>query len=57
MRRIVGATLGAWLALLLAAAPAPAIDGQYHGTVVDAESKQPLEGAVVTVIWMKAPFF
>ena len=34
-----------------------AIEGQYHGRVVDAESKQPLAGAVVTVIWMKAPFF
>jgi hypothetical protein len=50
MRRIAGATLDAGLAVLLATAPAPAIEGHYHGQVVDAETKQPLEGAVVTVI-------
>jgi hypothetical protein len=54
MQRIAGAMFCAWLAVMLTTAPAPAIEGQYHGRVVDAESKQPLEGAVVTVIWMKA---
>ena len=57
MLRIAGATLGVWLAVLLATTPASAIEGQYHGRVVDAETKHPLEGAVVTVIWMRYPFF
>src|SRR6185436_1622264 len=57
VRRIASATLGSCLAVLLATVPAPAIEGRYHGRVVDTETKQPLEGAVVTVIWMKTPFF
>ena len=40
--------------MLLVRPPASAIEGQDHGRVIDAESKQPLEGAVVTMIWMKA---
>jgi hypothetical protein len=36
----------------------PANDrGHDHGRVVDAATRQPIEGAVVTVIWMKAPLF
>lgn len=29
--------------------------GTYHGTVVDAETKAPLEGAVVAVMWYRKP--
>lgn len=45
------------LALLLVGltAAAPAAE-TYHGRVLDADTKQPLQGAVVTVIWMKYPF-
>lgn len=46
------------LALLLAGlALATASDGAdaYHGTVLDAETKAPLEGAVVTVVWHRKP--
>ena len=28
----------------------------YHGTVVDEETGEPLEGASVTVIWYRVPF-
>src|SRR5262245_3114236 len=55
-RRFLLTSVASGLAVLLATAPTSAIEGQYHGRVVDAETKQPLEGAVVTVIWMKAPF-
>src|SRR5262245_11671929 len=56
-RRFLLTSVASGLAVLLATAPASGIEGQYHGRVIDAESKQPLEGAVVTVIWMKAPWF
>jgi len=53
-RRFLMIPVFSGLAVLFATAPASAIEGQYHGRVVDAETKQPLEGAVVTAIWMKA---
>lgn len=28
----------------------------YHGQVLDAETEQPIEGAVVTLIWFKSPY-
>lgn len=31
-------------------------DGAYHGTVVDAETGKPLEGAAVVVVWKRRPF-
>ena len=33
------------------------VPASYHGTVVDAESKAPLEGAVVVVVWRRKPVF
>ena len=43
------------LAALLTVPPAWADDERYHGRVVDVDAKQPLEGAAVTVMWMKYP--
>jgi hypothetical protein len=47
------------LSILLGAVPTLALTGcgeaTYHGTVVDAETKAPLEGAVVAVIWHRKP--
>jgi hypothetical protein len=44
------------LGVLLAAFLRPsAPQGQYHGRVVDAATKAPIEGAVVVVIWLKNP--
>ncbi|MGH7407066.1 MAG: carboxypeptidase-like regulatory domain-containing protein, partial [Candidatus Methylomirabilales bacterium] len=40
--------------LLTIAAPRAAAE-TYHGTVVDAETKAPLEGAVVVVVWHRKP--
>ena len=37
-------------------APAPPAVERYRGRVIDAETRQPLGGAGVTVIWMKPPF-
>lgn len=56
----VGASRLFYLVLiLLGAAPTLALTGcgagTYHGTVVDAETKAPLEGAVVAVIWHRKP--
>lgn len=45
------------VAVLLVPCPALAERGSYHGRVVEAGSGVPLPGAVVAVIWMKAPFF
>ncbi len=51
-------SIAAGFALLLAGlALAPTSEGAdaYHGTVLDAETKAPLEGAVVTVVWHRKP--
>lgn len=40
--------------LLTIAAPGAAAE-TYHGTVVDAETNAPLEGAVVVVVWHRKP--
>ncbi|MGB7946312.1 MAG: hypothetical protein WCH75_01390, partial [Candidatus Binatia bacterium] len=29
------------------------VDGPYHGTVIDSETKQPIEGAAVLAVWWK----
>lgn len=49
MRKVVMILVGMWA---LAAAPAFA-DGPYRGQVLDAETKQPIEGAVVVAVWTK----
>ena len=47
------------LAVLLAShrgvAHAAEVAATYHGTVVDAETGEPLSGAVVTVVWFRRP--
>lgn len=43
------------LAASLAIAPRSDAAEAYHGTVIDAETKQPLEGAVVVVVWYRKP--
>jgi hypothetical protein len=39
----------------LALVPSTAGAATYQGTVIDAETKEPLEGAVVVVVWYKKP--
>jgi hypothetical protein len=46
------------MVVLMALAPAgsaSAAEERYHGRVVDADTSEPLPGAVVVVVWMKRP--
>jgi hypothetical protein len=43
------------LAASLAIAPRADAAEAYHGTVIDAETKKPIEGAVVVVVWYRKP--
>ncbi len=49
LSRLAALLLVSWL-------PACAAPGEYHGTVVDAETRAPLEGVVVVVFWGKKPY-
>jgi hypothetical protein len=55
--RRIAVVLALGVALLLPSSPALAERGSYHGRVIEAGTGAPLPGAVVAVIWMKAPFF
>lgn len=45
-----------WVTLLYAVIASPLhAAGSFHGTVVDADTKKPLKGAVVVVVWYRKP--
>lgn len=55
MRRTLLVGLVILLAPLCSVPPAAAEGPRYHGRVVEAGTRQPIPGAVVSVIWMKYP--
>lgn len=55
LHRCVLVAVAVVVAALAAAAPPASAGAKYHGRVVDADTKAPLSGAVVVVIWFRKP--
>lgn len=51
--KIVLGVLASFIALVLAMAYIANLNGPWHGQVIDAETKLPIEGAAVVAVWQK----